>query len=113
MVFPTFKRPLSDRFGSKYKYKVTSYVDNNRVLRRSTLNLGFNLNYCINVCYCKFYAFRIVVLYTAYFYFFYSRVNKANKHNIIISISSFQIGFNDLFNSTGFYFKSKVIEGSH
>ena len=44
---------------------------------------------------------------------FYSRINKANKHNIIISISSFQIGFNDLFNSTGFYFRSKVIECSH
>ena len=41
-------------------------------------------------------------------------MNKRNLHNNIIgSISSFQNGFNDLFTSTGFYFKSKVIEGSH
>ena len=34
-------------------------------------------------------------------------------HNNIIDISSFQTGLNVLFSSTGFYFKSKVIEGSH
>ena len=28
-------------------------------------------------------------------------------------MSSFQNGLNDLFSSTGFYFESKVIEGSH
>ena len=33
-------------------------------------------------------------------------------HNEIIAISSFQNGLNDLFSSTGFYFKSKVIVGS-
>ena len=30
-----------------------------------------------------------------------------------IGISSFQTGLNVLFSSTGFYFKSKVMEGSH
>ena len=41
-------------------------------------------------------------------------MNKLNIHNNIISgISSFQNGLNDLFSSTGFYFKSKVIEVSH
>ena len=33
-------------------------------------------------------------------------------HKNIIDISSFQNGINDLFSSTGFYLKSKVIEGS-
>ena len=41
-------------------------------------------------------------------------MNKPNIHNNVIGgISSFQNEFNDLFSSTGFYFKSKVIEGSH
>ena len=40
-------------------------------------------------------------------------MNKPNIHNNIIGgISSFQNGVNDFFSSTGFYFKSKVIEGS-
>ena len=39
-------------------------------------------------------------------------MNKPNKQNNI-GISNFQTGLNDLFKSTGFYFKSKVIEGSH
>ena len=34
-------------------------------------------------------------------------------HSNIIDISSFQNGLNDLFSSTGFYLKSKVIEGSY
>ena len=33
--------------------------------------------------------------------------------NNIIGISSFQNWLNDIFSSTGFYFKSKVIEDSH
>ena len=41
---------------------------------------------------------------------FYQRMNKP-KH--IGSISSFQNRYNARFSSTGFYFKSKVIEGSH
>ena len=37
-----------------------------------------------------------------------------NKHhNNIIDISSFQNGLNNLFSSTGFYLKSKVIEGNY
>ena len=39
-------------------------------------------------------------------------MNKPNKQNNI-SISNFQNGLHDLFKSTDFYFKSKVIEGSH
>ena len=39
--------------------------------------------------------------------------NKSNKHNNINGISSFRNGLNNLFSSTGFYFKSEVIEGSH
>ena len=42
----------------------------------------------------------------------YLRVNKPNIHNSI-GISSFQTGLNDVFSSTSFYFKSKVIEGNH
>ena len=40
-------------------------------------------------------------------------MNKPNIRNNIIDISSFQNGLNGLFSSTGFYLKSKVIEGSH
>ena len=47
------------------------------------------------------------------FNFLYPEINKANIHNNIIDISSFQNGLNDLYSSTGFYLKSKVIEGSH
>ena len=37
--------PNSDWFGLKYKYKVSSHMDNTRVLLHSRLTLGFNLNY--------------------------------------------------------------------
>ena len=47
------------------------------------------------------------------FNFFYLRINKPNIHNNITGISSFQTGFNELFSSTGFCFKSKVTEASH
>ena len=47
-----------------------------------------------------------------FFEFFYPRINKSNICNNIIGISNFQNALNDLFSSTGFYFKSKVIEGS-
>ena len=47
------------------------------------------------------------------FNLFYPEINKPNIHNNIIDISSFQNGLNDLFSSTGFYLKSKVMEGSH
>ena len=47
------------------------------------------------------------------FNFLYPEINKANIHNNIIDISSFQNGLNDLYSSTGFYLKSKVIEVSH
>ena len=86
-------------------------MDNTRVLLCSRPNLGFNLNYfCF---YCKYCAFRIILFTLHVFKFFYPRINKPNMHNNITGISSFQNGFNDLFSSTGFYFKSQVIEGSH
>ena len=47
------------------------------------------------------------------FKMFYSRMNKPNIYNNIISISSFQNRVNDLINSIGFYFKMKVMECSH
>ena len=40
-------------------------------------------------------------------------MNKLNIHNNNDGISSFQNGLTELFSSTGFYFKSKVIEGFH
>ena len=40
-------------------------------------------------------------------------MNKPNKHNNVIGISSLQNWLYNLFNSTGFHFKSKVIEGSY
>ena len=97
--FQTFKMPLSDSFRLKYKCKVHSYMDDTKVLLRSRLNLGFSLNY---------FSFLFHI-----FNFFYLRINKPNIHNNIIGISSFETGINDLFSLTGFYFKSKVIEGSH
>ena len=42
--FQAFKRPLSGWFGFKYKWKVSRYMDNTKVLLRSRLILGFNLN---------------------------------------------------------------------
>ena len=45
--------------------------------------------------------------------FFYPRINIPKIHNKIIDISSFQTGLNVLFSLNSFYFKSKVIEGSH
>ena len=61
----TFKRPLSDWFGPKYKCKISSYMDNTIVLLRSKLNLGFNLNYSF---FCTFSAFKIFFFYIAYFF---------------------------------------------
>ena len=40
-------------------------------------------------------------------------MNKTNICNNITDISSFQNGLKDLFSSTGFYFKIKVIADSH
>ena len=34
--FQTFKRPISDWFGPTYKCKISSYMDNSRVLLGST-----------------------------------------------------------------------------
>ena len=39
-------------------------------------------------------------------------MNKPNIHTNI-GISSFQNGFNNLFSSTGFYYKSKIVKGCH
>ena len=81
-------------------------MDNTRVLLSSRPNLGFNLNYFSFLFYSSYFI--------AYFQKFYKRMNKPNKHNNIIgSISSSQNGLNALFSSTSFYFKSKIIEGSH
>ena len=57
--------------------------------------------------YLEFFFFTLHV-----FKISYPRLNKPNMHNKTISISSFQIGLKDLFNSIGFYFKNKVIESS-
>ena len=45
-----------------------------------------------------------------FLFFFGKYINQTYNH---IDISSFQNGLNDLFSSTGFCLKSKVIEGSH
>ena len=63
--------------GPKYKCKVSSYMDSTKVLLRGRLNLGFNLNY-FSFC-CKFWAFRIILVYISYFWFFLSE-NKYTKH---------------------------------
>ena len=75
------------------------------------LNLGLNLNYLglfiANFVHIKlFFTLQI-------FNYFYSEINKRNIYNNTIDISSFQNGLNNLFSKTGFYLKSKVIEGSH
>ena len=77
------------------------------------VKLILNSIWFISVLYCKFWAFRIILFYIAYFYFFYPRINEPNLHNDLISISSFQSGLNNFFGSIFFYFNSKVIEGSH
>ena len=45
MVFPTFKKPLTDWLGPKCKYKVSIYMDNIKVLICGRFNFGFVLNY--------------------------------------------------------------------
>ena len=86
-------------------------MNDTKVLLRSRLNLGFSLNYFS--FYFKFSAFRILFFTLHVFKKFYQRMNKTNIHNNIGNISSFQNGLNDIFSSAGFYFNSKVIEGSH
>ena len=86
-------------------------MDNSKVILSSRLNLGFSLNYfsfIVNFVHLKLFFFTLHI-----FNFFYPEINKPNMHNNIIDISSFQNGLDDLLNSTGFYLKSKVIEGSH
>ena len=89
------------------------------MLLRSKLN-----SIWIIVFSCKFPAFKIVLFYIFYIFdfftyllhifdFLYLKINKPNIHNNITDISNFQNGLNILFVSTGFYFKSKVLEGSH
>ena len=110
--FQTFKRPPSDWFGPKHRGKVSSCMNTNKVLLRSRLNLGFNLNH---FCFLQYtlciqnYSF----LHCMFLFLLYHRINKPNIHNNVIGISSFQNGLQNLFSSTGFCFKSKVIEGSH
>ena len=67
------------------------------------VNLILDSIWIILVFYCKFCAFKIILSYIAYFWFFYPSGNKPNIHNNIIDISSFQNGINDLLSSTGFY----------
>ena len=52
-------------------------------------------------------------LYCIFFKLFCPIIKKPNIHNNIAGISSFQNGLNNLCSSNGFYFRSKVIEGSH
>ena len=77
----------------------------------SRLNLGYSLNYfsffIANFVHLILFFFTLHI-----FNFFYPEINQPNMHKNIIDISSFQNGINDLFSSTGFYLKSKVIEGS-
>ena len=40
-------------------------------------------------------------------------MNEPDMHTNIIDISSSQNGLNHPFSSTGFYFKSKIVEDSH
>ena len=87
-------------------------MDNVKVLLRSRLNFGFNLNYF------KF-LLQILCIYNYSFlnciflFLFYSGINKPKIHNNAIRILSLQNGFWNHFSSAGFHFKSKVIEGSH
>ena len=80
----TFKRPLSDWFGPKYKCKISSYMDNTIVLLRSKLNLGFNLNYRF---FCTFSAFKI--------FFFTLHIFFKNQTYTITSLT-FQVSKMDL-----------------
>ena len=61
----------------------------------------------MNFVHLKLFFFRLHIL-----IFFYPEINKPNIDNNIIDISSFQNGLNELFSSTGFCVKSKVIEVS-
>ena len=77
----------------------------------SRLGVAFSLNY-FNFFIVNFVHLKLLFFTLDIFSFFLSE-NKPNMCNNIIDISSFQNGLIDLFSSTGFYFKSKVIESSH
>ena len=62
-------------------------MDNNKVVLRSGLNLGFSLNYFS--FYCNFCAFKIILFYNAYF--FIRKQKNPNMHNTIIDISNFKM----------------------
>ena len=77
------------------------------------VNLILDSIWIILVFYCKFSALKLFFFTLHIFNFFYLKINKSNRHNNTIDISSFQNGLDNLFSTTGFYFKSKILEGSH
>ena len=102
--FQTFRRSLSDWFGTRCKCKGSIYLDNSK----SATTLQWKLHLTL-VFYCKICTFRIILFYIVS----YQRMNKPRMHANIIGISSFQNGLNYSFNSTSLYFKSKLVESSH
>ena len=86
-------------------------MNNIKVLLLSRLNRGFSLNlfqfFIVNIVHLEF------ILHCIFLFLFFPKINKPNKHNNVIGISSLQNWLYNLFNSTGFHFKSKVIEGSY
>ena len=77
------------------------------------LHLILDLIWIILVFVANFVLLKLFYFILHIFNCFCWRINKANIHNNIIDILSFQNGLNNRFSSTDFCFKSKVIKSSH
>ena len=73
------------------KDKVSSYMDNIKVLLHSRLNLGFNLNY-FSFLLQIFVHLELFFLQCIFLFLFYPRINKLNVSKNFIGISSLQNG---------------------
>ena len=85
---------------------------NIRVLHGSRSNPGFDRSFfSFLLRRLHIYNYSSFVLYLSED--FYSRMNKPNIHTDIIGISSFRDVLTHPLSAIGFYFKSKIVEGSH
>ena len=95
LSFQTFKKLLSDWFGSQCKCKVSSYLDNWYFECYYVVDLISDFIGLILDFYCEFCPFRIILFTLYLFKIFYPRMNKPNIHTNVIGISCFGNGLND------------------
>ena len=90
-----------------------NWIINPKVPLHKEPNIGFDLSY-LRFFIAKFVHLKLIFFTSYLFLFFiYPRMNSPYIHANIIDISGFQNELNHPFSSTGFYFKGKMVEGSH